>query len=87
MLGLMSDVGAKVAANNDVPKRRVLSVQLFLDPVGHVLLCVESVHGSLGQFHHFTLEHLIHVCILDLHLHWFNTSDCFFLRFANLQKK
>lgn len=73
----MSDVGAKVAADNDVPKWRVLSVQLFLDPVGHVLLSVESVHGCLGQFHHFSLEHLIHVCILDLHLHWINTSDCF----------
>ena len=64
----MGDVGAKVAANYDVPKWRVSSVQLFLDEVGNVLLGVKSVHGCLGQFHYFTLEHLVHVGILDLHL-------------------
>ena len=69
VLRLMGDIRAEVAADYDVPKWRVSSVQLFLDEVGNVLLCVKSVHGCLGQFNHFALEHLIHVGILDLDLH------------------
>ena len=45
VLGLVSHVGAEVAANNAVPGRVVLFVELLLDVGGNVLLDVELFQG------------------------------------------
>ena len=68
VLCLMGHVGSEVPLNDAMPKRCMTSVQLLLDEVGDVLLCVESVHGSLRQLYHFILENIVHVRIFDLDL-------------------
>jgi len=65
VLGLVGDVGAKVAAHDAVPGGVVLLVKLFLDEGGDVLLDVVLLEGLRGAVDSVLLHVLRHVGILD----------------------
>merc|ERR1712156_925954 len=65
MPGLMSDIGAKVAADNAVPSGVVLLVKLLLDVSCNVLLDVVFLQGPGGAVDSILLHLLGHVRILD----------------------
>lgn len=61
----MSDIAAKVLADDDVPCRAVAPIELFLDVCGDVLLNVVFVESGIGNVDGFLLELFAHVDILD----------------------
>ena len=65
MLGLMSDIRAKVTTDYAVPSRVVLLVKLFLDEGSDVLLDVVLLKSLGGAVDRVLLHVLGHVCILD----------------------
>ena len=65
MLGLVRHVRAEVAADDAVPGRVVLFVELLLDVGGDVLLDVELLEGLGGAVDGVLLHVLRHVCIFD----------------------
>ena len=64
MLGLVSDVGSEVPANNTMPGGVVLLVELLLDVCGDVLLDVELLQGHIGTVDGVLLHLLVHVRVL-----------------------
>ena len=56
MAGLVCDVGAEVSADNAVPRRVVLLVELLLDVGGDILLDVVFFEGQSGAIDSI-LEH------------------------------
>ena len=65
VLGLVGDIGAEVAANNAMPGRVVLLVELLLDEGGNVLLDVELLEGLGGDIDSILLHVFGHVSILN----------------------
>ena len=65
VLGLVSDVGAEVAAHDAVPGGVVLLVELLLDEGGDVLLDVEALEGLRGDVDGILLHVLGHIGVLD----------------------
>ena len=63
--GLVGDVGAKVAADDAVPRGVVLPVKLLLDVGSNVLLNVVLVKGGHRAIHSVLLHVLRHVSVLD----------------------
>ena len=65
VLGLVGDVGAEVPADDAVPGRVVLLVELLLDEGGDVLLNVVLLEGLGGAVDGVLLHVLGHVRVLD----------------------
>merc|ERR1711983_591013 len=65
MLGFMSDVTAKVASDDAMPRRVVLFVELFLDVRGDVLLNVVLFQRLRRAVDGVLLHVLGHVSVLD----------------------
>ena len=65
MLGLVRHVAAEVAADDAMPGRVVLLVELLLDVGSDVLLDVELLKGLGGAVHCVLLHVFGHVSILD----------------------
>jgi hypothetical protein len=60
----MGDVRAEVTADNAMPGRVVLFVELFLDESGDVLLNVELLEGLSGDVDSVLLHIFGHVSVL-----------------------
>ena len=65
MLRLVSHVRTEVTADDAVPRRVVLLVELLLDEGGNVLLDVELLEGLSGDLDGVSLHVLSHVGVLD----------------------
>jgi len=65
MLRLVCDVAAEVAANDAVPRRIVLLVELFLDVGSNVLLDVVLLKRLCGTVDSILLHVFRHVGVLD----------------------
>ena len=65
VLGLVGHVRAEVTADDAVPRRVVLLVELLLDESGDVLLNVELLKGLSGNVNSVLLHVLGHVCVLN----------------------
>ena len=65
VLGLVCDIGAEVAANDAMPRRVVLFVELLLDVGGDVLLDVVLLQGLGGAIDRVLLHVFRHVGVLD----------------------
>ena len=64
MLGLVGHVRAEVTADDAVPRRVVLLVELLLDESGDVLLNVEALEGLGADIDSILLHVLGHVSVL-----------------------
>ena len=80
MFGLMGHVRAEVAADDAVPRRVVLFVELLLDEGSNVLLDVELLESLGGDINRVLLHIFRHVCVLHNGFavchNWF---ECFLL--------
>lgn len=65
MFGFMSDITAKVLADDDVPCRAVASIELFFDMCSDVLLDVVFLESTVCNIDGFLLELFAHVYVLD----------------------
>ena len=65
VLGLVGDVGAEVPADDAVPGRVVLLVELLLDEGGDILLDVELLESLRGDVDGVLLHVLGHISVLD----------------------
>lgn len=61
----MSNITAKVLADDDMPCRAMSSIELFLDMCGDVLLDVVLLESSIRDVDRFLLELFAHIHILD----------------------
>ena len=81
MLGLVGHVGAEVTADNAMPGRVVLLVELLLDESGNVLLNVELLECLSGDVDSVLLHIFGHVSVLhnSFAVCHFSLSFCSFL--------
>lgn len=66
--GLMSNIRAKVLANDNVPGRMVFLVKLLLHISGNILLNVETFHSLNGTINSVLLHIFGHIGVLDSNL-------------------
>jgi len=62
----VSDIGAEVAANDAVPGRVILLIELLLDVVSDIFFDVEIFEGKVSTIDGVLLHLLVHFCLLGL---------------------